>query len=198
MKLKIKPILSIASLVILSVLFLISLLANTVTLIYYLNLKNDLKTIDNSMFDELENQKWILQKQLAYKDNICEIRSKLPNGSSKSIFIVVKKYEKEIPITTDINPYPQYTTVSEVGIVESSTPVDIIANTKEIRLYRIELLSDPNIYIEYISHKDKPYLYILGDPASSEFLLYPIVSKQIVPIDTAHYIIIINSSTLEN
>ncbi|HNW33220.1 hypothetical protein KBB42_02515 [Candidatus Dojkabacteria bacterium] len=198
MKLKIKPILSIASLVILSVLFLISLLANTVTLIYYLNLKNDLKTIDNSMFDELENQKWILQKQLAYKDNICEIRSKLPNGSSESIFIVVKKYEKEIPITTDINPYPQYTTVSEVGIVESSTPVDIIANTKEIRLYRIELLSDPNIYIEYISHKDKPYLYILGDPASSEFLLYPIVSKQIVPIDTAHYIIIINSSTLEN
>ncbi len=150
------------------------------------------------MFDELENQKWILQKQLAYKDNICEIRSKLPNGSSESIFIVVKKYEKEIPITTDINPYPQYTTVSEVGIVESSTPVDIIANTKEIRLYRIELLSDPNIYIEYISHKDKPYLYILGDPASSEFLLYPIVSKQIVPIDTAHYIIIINSSTLEN
>lgn len=198
MKLKIKPILSIASLVILSVLFLISLLANTVTLIYYLNLKNDLKTIDNSMFDELENQKWILQKQLAYKDNICEIRSKLPNGSSESIFIVVKKYEKEIPITTDINPYPQYTTVSEVGIVESSTPVDIIANTKEIRLYRIELLSDPNIYIEYISHKDKPYLYILGDPASSEFLLYPIVSKQIVPIDTAHNIIIINSSTLEN
>lgn len=192
MKPKLKSILSIIALVLLSFAFLFTLLANLTLLIP----ETQFTDPDPRILRNLESEKWSLEKQLEYQDYMCEIKSKLPNENSQILYIVITKYENEIPITTDINPYPELTSISEIGIVESSSPIGIRAETKKIRLYRIELLSDPGIYIEYISHKDEPYLYIIKDSHSSEFLLYPIIKNEIVPIDTAYYII--DASISEN
>lgn len=195
MKPKTKSILSIIGLVVVSLLFSISIFVISVLLIFYLSFKGSSEYLDSAELSRLEGEKWALEKQIEYKDYICEIESKLPNENSQSIYVEILNYEKKIPITTDINPYPQLSSISEVGVVQSSTPVSIRAESKKIRVYRIELLSNPDIYIEYISHKDEPYLYILKDSNSSEFLLYPIITKQLVPIDTDHYII--DTSTIE-
>lgn len=191
---KIKTALSIVGLIVLSTILLLFFLFNSLLTYEYFNLKINSQPIADAELKILESKRWALEKEISYKENICQIRNKLPNESSEPIYVGITYYDEKIPITTDLNPYPEYSTISEVGIVQSSSPIDIGTSTKKIRCYRIELLSNPNIYKEYISDKDNPYIYILKDSNSSEFLLYPIITRNIAQIDTDYFIIIDNSS----
>ena len=194
MGLKIKPIISKILIIFSSVVLSLSFIANILLISFYFGLKVEYNLLDYTAIHRLESEKFVLEKQLAYESSICEIQTRLPNTESFPIYIEMQEYDTRIPLTTDLNPYPSDTEVYEIGIVTSSTPIDIDAQSKKVRVYRIELSSDPSIYIDYISHKDNPYLYILKDSNSSEFLLYPLAMNKLVQINTAHYIV--DSSTI--
>lgn len=125
---------------------------------------------------KLEREKWRFQIENTYMQNYCNILEKLPSENSTVIEnTTVHRYEEPFLITTPINPYPKDSSVYEVGAISTINLKELDDVKHHLRLYKIELNEDPTTYIEYISHKDKPELYIVQDHRSDNFLLYPIV-----------------------
>lgn len=124
---------------------------------------------------------WIEEVENKHIKDYCSLLTELP--SENSIIVEntkVSRYEEPIPITTDINPYPGYTSIYEVGTIESIGLKELEEKKEKIRLYRIEVNQDPTIYIEYISSKKEKFwnsLYIVKDNNENNFLIYPLTSE---------------------
>lgn len=138
--------------------------------------------------EELEFEVWKGETELKYLDRYCEISKLLPQKNSPIIQLKVDRYETPLEITSPYNPFPGYSKVDEVGTITESDSSEINSNDGKIKLYRIELIKDPNTYIEYVSHRDIPYFYIVKDLDSTEFLFYPSVIQYKELISKKYYI----------
>ena len=129
--------------------------------------------------EQLKLSVWRYQTELEYLDQYCEIEELLPpnTATASTIDIEVDYYEKPMEIATIYNPYPNYSTVYEMGIVTTSESADIDTSNLKVRLYRIELIENPKVNLEYITHLEIPHFYIVQKSDNSEFLLYPQILK---------------------
>lgn len=163
------------------VLSILSLLLVIINVYIAINLGEDiLESVDEEERIEKKEkvEDWKLEIENQYLKKSC---GNLPSENSIVIENTkVSRYEEPIPINTDINPYPEHTTVYEVGTITSIDLNDLDEQKDKLRLYRIEVNEDPTIYIEYISSKKEKFsdsLYIVKDKHENNFLLYPLGSR---------------------
>ncbi len=161
---------------ILSFLSLLFLFINITTInnINRLSSESYFQDINESI--ELESEKWRYKTEIEYMDNYCDLQSKLPSSSSQLVNVTVTRYDKRLPVSSVINPYPGYSSMYELGFVISADLEEISSKGNTMKLYRIELNHDSSSYIEYISDRDNPILYVVKDSSSDNFLLYPILN----------------------
>jgi hypothetical protein len=188
---KIKRILMVILITVLSAPTIILLYLNAVALAVLFNPPEADYSQEQETLRQYELLKWEYDTKLKYaSEAYCEIQEALPPEGS-TLGVKVYYHEEKIPIETTLNPYPEYTQIYEVGIVNrnDNPGIETLFNTQSGRLYRIELKDNPDIYLEYISDRNDPHLHIVEDFWSSEFLIYPILlnSKDLV-VDNEFYL----------
>jgi len=148
---------------------------------------------DEKVIQELELLIWRKKAQLEYADKHCEIDSLLPQDRPETsvITVEVNYYDTRSQIETIYNPYPQNANVFEMGIVTKSDNTSINTSGFAMRLYRIELIDEPDIYIEYVSHTEEAFFYLTKYNKEAEFLLYPLLSRYKNIIDNKSFIQVI-------
>jgi len=152
-----------------------------------------LSTSDNEQIQKLKQQQWAYEIQIRYLEAIddgCLLTYHLPTERSAEIIhaqIDLHKDRKEI--SSFLNPYPGHTKIYEIGTVTSVDSKEIDTSNSRVRIYRIELNYNPYIFVEYISDKDNPNLYVVKNEKNSNFLLYPIMLKY---VNNTAYISLIN------
>jgi hypothetical protein len=182
-----KKILVFFTITILSVISLFFVYINVVALGVFFSPEKITSDKNKEIYDQYKVIKWKYETELDYLDSYCSIQNMLPKINS-TIQASVYYYSNEIEINSTLNPYPESTTIYEIGRVESTTNEDIVTEGGFIRLYRIEMNEDTKTYMEYISHMNEPYLYLVKDNNSSEFLIYPILLGEIGEINNQFYI----------
>ncbi len=136
---------------------------------------------------ELKIQIWELEREKQFLTRYCDNMKVLPDEDSQTVKIEIEYYTGKIPIETLLNVYTSYTQIYEVGTlkeVESNN----LASPEQMRVYRIEMIEDPNTYLEYVSNRSTPYLYIIKDINSSLYLIDPIINNLRVLIDDTYYL----------
>jgi hypothetical protein len=187
---KIKRILMVILITILSAPTIILLYLNAVALAVLFNPPEADYSQEQETLRQYELLKWQYDTEFQYlSEAYCEIQEALPEKDS-TFGVNVYYHDEKIPIETTLNPYPEYTQIYEVGIINANeqTDLNIFFRTQSRRLYRIELKDNPNTYIEYVSDRNEPYLYIVEDVRSSEFLIYPILLNAPDQIDHEYYV----------
>lgn len=184
---KIKKTLSLLTIFILSIIILFFLYINSVALGVLFSPTNTNFEKDKWTLEQYELLKWKYETELQYSDKYCNIQKILPQEDSL-IGVNIYYHTKPLEISSTLNPYPNYTTIYEMGRVESSNSDEIETENSQMMLYRIQLIEDHATYIEYISNRNNPYLYLVKDDNSSQFLIYPILFGTISDIDSQYYI----------
>lgn len=188
MKEKIKRLLLVILVAILFTLTCALFILNTGYFLTYCQIDPETSQKEKQQKEELELDVWKDEMELKYLDRYCEISELLPQEDSPIISVEVERYETPLPITSPFNPFTGYSSLYEVGTVTKSDSSEINTSDGKIKIYRIELLNDSETYIEYASHRDIPYFYIVKDSGSTEFLLYPSVLQYKDLISNQYYI----------
>jgi hypothetical protein len=187
---KIKRILMVILITVLTATTIILLYFNAVALAVLFNPPEVDYSQEQETLRQYELLKWEYDTKLKYaSEAYCEIQDALPPEDS-TLGVNVYYHEEKIPIETTLNPYPEYTQIYEVGIVNRGNDpgISTLFDTQSGRLYRIELKDNPDTYLEYISDRNDPYLYIVEDFWSSEFLIYPILLNSKDLVDNEYYL----------
>lgn len=184
---KFKRVLTIVAISILSVITLYFVFLNSVAIGVLFSPINLEAEEDKEVYEQYEIIKWKYETELQFLNSYCEIQKALPE-EEPTIGINVYYNSEEIEISSALNPFPEYTTMYELGRVEYANSEDINTEDGQVRLYRIEVIGDPHTYVEYISDRNDPYLYLVKDVNSSEFLIYPILFNETGEIDSQYYV----------
>lgn len=191
MKEKIKRLLLVIFVAILFSLTSALFILNTGYVLTYSQMDPETSAKEKQQKEELDIDVWKDQTELNYLNKYCEISKLLPQEDSPIITVEVERYEIPLEITTPYNPFTSYSTVYELGTVIKSDSDEIKPLEKKMKLYRIELIKDSATYLEYVSHRDIPYFYIVKDVNSTKFLLYPNTIQYKDLISNEYYIEII-------
>jgi len=149
--------------------------------------KVDSVDTDTTVEDGLKLEIWELEREKQFLTRYCENMKVLPDEDSQTVKIEIEYYTGKIPIETVLNIYPSYTQIYEVGTFKEYQSINL-TNTQQMRVYRIEMIEDPNTYLEYVSNRSTPYLYIIKDINSSLYLIDPIINNLRIPIDSTYYL----------
>ena len=130
---------------------------------------------------------WKLEREKQFLTKYCENMKVLPDEDSKTLKIEIDYYTGKIPIETRLNVYPSYTQIYELGTFKEVGGSNL-AFVQQMRVYRIEMKDDPDTYLEYVSNRSTPYLFIIKDSNSSLYLIDPIINSLKIPIDSTYYL----------
>ena len=136
---------------------------------------------------ELKIQIWELEREKQFLTRYCDNMKVLPDEDSQTVKIEIEYYTGKIPIETILNVYPSYTQIYEVGTFKE-VGSNNLTSPEQMRVYRIEMIEDPDTYLEYASNRNTPYLYIIKDSDSSLYLIDPIINSLRISIDSTYYL----------